>query len=459
MDFMTEVETRLGELKADFIAIRQWEAFAPAGAPYQDRVRMLEAGYVRGVRALRQRVRANFAHFDAARMSSLMALPTMPLDAAELRLHRIWMGGPMPALALDAARQWQSAIDAAHQRANYSASLWVWNARQLRAEPGFIASPGPGCRLGICVAAGLHFEVHGLERLARERTPALVPLLEALHAQGRFVNLADFFRVLVLHEAGGIYLDVDTMPYRAATVFLARPEVPDYAIFAPAPRHLCWMNLVDDENGMLVAKRGTPALAALLAQMSARLLALRAPGARDLHDATYAAWREQLGHAFTSYHDLATGHSILHDDSAEAVVSGVRGMRLVVDAFTGAARPLDAGEQAAYEACAAALEQRGWRLPDPLALARVAELTSIAEIPRMAYAAQLRAQPASCHYYSFLSDDERLDRVNSLFGAYLLARNAQRIAAGGFWHATRGRAPALHGGAEHRAGAHWTTSC
>lgn len=105
MDFLNEVEERLGELKADFIAIRQWEAFAPAGAPYQDRVRILQAGYGRALRALRHSVRANFARFDAARMSSLMALPTAALAPAELRLHRIWLGGPLPALALAAARQ------------------------------------------------------------------------------------------------------------------------------------------------------------------------------------------------------------------------------------------------------------------------------------------------------------------------------------------------------------------
>jgi len=458
MDFLSEVEARLGELKADFIAIRQWEAFAPAGAPYQDRVRILQAGYSRALRALRQRVRANFAHFDAARMSSLMALPTVALAPAELRLHRIWMGGPVPALALAAARQWQSAIDALAPNPGYGASLWVWDADQLRGEPGFIASPGPGCRLGIQVVSGMRFDIHGLAQLARERTPSLVPLLEALHRQARFVNLADFFRVLVLHEAGGIYLDVDTMPYRAATVFLARPEVPDYAVFAPAPRHLCWMNLVDDENGMLVAKRGTPALAALLAQMQVALLALPAREPRALHDATYALWRAQLGASLISYHGLAASHSILHDDSAETVESGVRGMRLVVDAINGAPRPLDSGEQAAYDACAAALAQRGGRLADPLDLARVAELTTIVETPRMAYAAQLRAQPPSCHYYSFLSDDEVLDRVNGLFGAYLLARNARRIAAGDFWQATRGPAPHA-ASALQRDAAQWVRPC
>ncbi|HEY0065459.1 MAG TPA: glycosyltransferase [Telluria sp.] len=443
-DFMIDVGTRLGELKAAFIAIAQWEAFAQADSAgtYQARASLLRENYQRRLRELRQAVRANFAQFDAGRIGSLMALPTLPLDPAELHLHRIWLGGPLPALAAEAARQWQCAIDAIG--ADYTATLWVWNAHQLRADAGFVAGAGPAFRIGSCVRAGVRFEVHSLQQLAQARMPQLGAALEALHAQACYVNLADFFRVLILHEAGGIYLDVDTMPYHAATVFLARPEVPDYVMFAPAPRHVCWMNLVDDENGMLVAKRGTPALAALLGTMAPRLAALRAPDRRALHDATYAVWRAQMAHSFTSYQALAASHSILPDDAPEAVISGVRGMRLVVDALSGAARPLDAGEQAAYQACAAALEQRGWQLADPLELGQLVQLTTIVETPRMAYAAQLRAQPASCHYYSFLSDDVRLDRVNSLFGAYLLARNALRIARGDFWTPTRGRMPALH---------------
>lgn len=442
-DFLHHVETRLGELKAQFSAICQWEAFAHAGPAYRARVQLLRESHRRGVHALRQSVRARFSQFDAARLASLMAVPTLPLDEDELRIHRIWLGGPLPALAAEAARQWQCALDAA--ASTCSATLWVWDARQLRTDPGFIAGPGPGWRIGSCVAAGVRLEVHSLRQLAWARMPALGPQLEALHAQERYVNLADYFRLLVLHEAGGIYLDVDIMPYRAATAFLARPEVPDYAVFAPDPRHVCWMNLVDDENGMLVARRGTPILATMLEQMRVRLQLLRAPQAGALHDATYAVWRDQLGHSFTSYHALARRYSILHDDAAEAVVSGVRGMRLVVDALSGAPCPRDGAEQAAYDACVSALEQRGWQLADPLELAALGELTTTHEAPRMAYAAQLRAQPESCHYYSFLSDDARLDRVNGLFRAYLLARNAQRIARGGFWHATRGRAQAQPG--------------
>ena len=79
----------------------------------------------------------------------------------------------------------------------------------------------------------------------------------------------------------------------------------------------------------------------------------------------------------------------------------------------------------------------------------------------MAYAPQLRAQPESCNYYSFLSQDQMLDRVNALFAAYLLARNADRILGGDYWCPTRGSGQrehvvlrlARHGAADGRRGA------
>lgn len=436
-DLSDEIQARVNELKAAFVAMQQWETFCAqdGSQAYHARLRTMRDTYRRGLYELRHAVRTCFSQFDAGRVASLMAIPTLPLDAGEMIMHRIWMGGSLPVLAVEAVRQWQCAI-AASRADGYTLALWVWDVDQLRQHASFIAAPAASYRIGTCVAGGARLEVHSLKQLALARAPDLCALLEALHSQRRYVNLADFFRLMILHEMGGIYLDVDTMPYRAAPVFLARPEVPDYVVFVPEPRHICWMNLIDDENGLLVAKRGNPALAQMVSQMSANLLA---PGAPDLHDATYAVWRAHLGRSFASYHQLAARHSILHEAAPEAVISGVCGMRLVVDAISGEARPLSDAEREAYNLCVAALAQRGWRLNDPLELAELAQVTTTLETPRMAYAAQLRAQPESCHYYSFLSNDEQLDRVNALFGAYLMAKNAQRIGQGGFWRRTRGR--------------------
>jgi hypothetical protein len=436
-DFSGEVQARLNELKAAFVAMQQWESFCAQDGTqaYHARLRTMRDSYRRGLYDLRHAVRAGFSQFDAGRLASLMAIPTLPLEAGEMTMHRIWLGGPLPALAAEALRQWQCAI-AASRADGYTLALWVWDIDQLRQHASFIPATRENYRIGTCVAGGARLEVHSLKQLALARSPDLCALLEALHCQRRYVNLADFFRLMILHEVGGIYLDVDIMPYRAATVFLARPEVPDYVVFAPEPRHICSMNLIDDENGLLVAKRGNPALAQMVSQMRANLLA---PEAHDLHDATYAVWRAHLGRSFGSYHQLVARHSILHDDAPEAVISGVCGMRLVVDAISGEACPLSDAERHAYDRCVAALAERGWRLNDPLELAELAQLTTTLETPRMAYAAQLRAQPESCHYYSFLSNDDQLDRVNALFGAYLMAKNAQRIGQGSFWCRTRGR--------------------
>lgn len=432
-NFSRELEVRIKELKGDFVAITQWEAFClqDGGGYCHDRLAALQEGYRSALRELR----TSAAHADTESLPSLLAIPTVPLTRAEMRMHRIWLGGPLPAMAAEALRQWQCALDAS-AGADYALALWVWDAHQLRDDPSFLRTPGPQHRIGSCVAGGARLEVFSLYQLASARAPTLLPVLDTMHSARQYVNLADFFRLLVLHQYGGIYLDVDIMPYRAAPLFLACPEVPDYVRFSPTPHHVCWMNLVDDENGLLVAKRANPALADMLVHMTQRLLQ---PGLPDPHQATYAVWHAQLGRSFASYHQLAAAHSVLHDDTREAVVSGVLGMRLLVDALNGEARPLSDAERSAYLQCVQALEQRKWRLDDPLDLGTVAQLTSTLEVPRMAYAAQLRAEPASCHYYSFLSDDESLDRVNALFGAYLLARNAQRIAQGDFWLRTQAR--------------------
>jgi hypothetical protein len=47
------------------------------------------------------------------------------------------------------------------------------------------------------------------------------------------------------------------------------------------------------------------------------------------------------------------------------------------------------------------------------------------------------------HYYSFLSNDEKLDRVNQLFGAWMIAKNAERVRQPGWWVSVKGTSKAL----------------
>ncbi|GGC00089.1 glycosyltransferase [Pseudoduganella buxea] len=466
MSFELEYDLLIGELKADFLACRQWELLCqdgPADPAHVERLRLQQQGWRHRLAALRRHVRDHFEWFDARRVSSLLGIPTRALAPDELLLHRIWMGGPVPDGVRQAVGQWGAALDelAAPPGRGYRSILWVWDAAQLAADPWF--RPGAdGARpfhLGGYCAGGDTIDVCSLAALVERHAPALAGRLAGLHAGRWFVNLSDYLRILLLRECGGIYLDADTMPYRAATVFLARPEVPDYVHFALVGGRVqasvvSWLNLVRDENGVLVARRGDAAVRELAAAMEGALAALpevplvpTAPSpafARLLQEATYHQWRRHLGSTLLSYQEMVEAHGVLADGRAEPVVAGVRGMRLDFDGDTGAPLPLSPEERHWRERCVAALAQRGWRLGHPLALERLVELDWVSEVAPPAYAPQLRANPACCNYYSFLSTDGELDRVNTLFAAYLLARNDDAIARGGFWCRIRG---ALAGGA------------
>ncbi|AXA90647.1 glycosyltransferase [Massilia sp. YMA4] len=446
MTFDIDYEIQVRELKAEFLACRQWELLASqhdgVRPEHVERLRLRRQGWRHRLAALRSHVRVHFDRFDARRVSSLLALPSRALAPAELVLHRIWMGGPVPDGVRQAVCQWGAALDEVDlpPGAGYRALLWVWDAAQLAGDPLF--RPGSDGKHHYTIGGRL-LEVRELVPFIARHVPALAGRLVRMHEEGCYVNLSDYLRILLLREWGGIYLDADTMPYRAATVFLARPEVPDYVAFASEAgqvraTHVSWLNLVRDENGFLVARRGDPAVTALAAEMTDALAALPDLAPRALQQATYYRWRHHVGRTLLACHDMMQDYAVLADARPERVVAGVAGMRLRVDGDSGVPLPLSAAEQRAYEHAVATLAGHDWQLAQPLLLERLVELAWISEVPPPAYAPQLRAQPDSCNYYSFLSDDPALDRVNRLFAAYLLARNGARIARGGFWAPVRG---------------------
>ncbi|CDG81014.1 glycosyltransferase [Janthinobacterium agaricidamnosum] len=461
--FDLEYEVLIRNLKSDFLVCKQleWQG--------DTRLRAARDIYNKHLRRLQKFVRSNFSRFDAGNISSLLGIPARPLAPDEKVIQRIWMGGPPPSIALEAIKLWDGAIDevSAIHDVRYESILWVWDARQLQGDALFVASldsTPPCCTIGA-YAAGRHLHaVRSLRALASGLCPEILGLLDELHAKKYYVNLADFFRLLVLRECGGLYLDADTMPHKSATIFLSKPEVPDYMDLLPAqdggaaqPCQLSWMNLYHDENGVLIAKKHDPAVAAMVGQMRRQLQAMALPAPdkkRDagaarayaalLHDATYGVWRQGMGRSFIACHDLAQSYSVLHDQKKDIIISGLHGMRLVVDAFTNAAVPLNPQERHSYDKCMAALDRLDWKLEHIHDLERIADVCFSEEVPRMAYAPQLRAEPASCHYYSFLSHDEKLDRINALFGAYLVSKNAERIRRGNFWSKTKGRERQRH---------------
>ncbi|MES2741477.1 MAG: glycosyltransferase [Pseudomonadota bacterium] len=461
IQFDLEYEVLLHNLKAEFLACQQDRHNPGVSATV---LAGQLAAYHAHVQELRRFVRRNFNLFDASNVSSLLAIPTRALTRSEKLIHRIWMGGRLPAVATEAVQQWDADIAQLATRdaqASYRQWLWVWDAAQLHDDPLFRPTRGlPDHAIGSYAFGCRAQAVHSLRELIQATLPACVALLTELHDKKYFVNLSDFFRLLILYEYGGIYMDADTIPHKSATVFLSKPELPHYSEWqgntgaaATQRSAVSWMNLFADENGFLVAARRAPALRATLQRMGQNVRALppaipardqpdaAAAYAAQLHDATYGAWLANLGITLRGYHALESAHSVLHHDRKEPVIHGVGGMRLLVDAFSQAEIPLDADEQQSYRRAVAALAQRDWRLDNPLELENLVAVYCMDEVPRMAYAPQLRATRESCHYYSFLSRDSNLDRVNTLFAAYLIRKNSQRIRQGDFWRATGGVEP------------------
>lgn len=441
--FQVEFEQRIRQLKSAYLTCCYAER--PQGGE-RLAAQALRGAYAGQMAELRALVQANLARFNAAQASSLLALPTRPLADEARILHRIWLGSGLPDMAKAALAQWNAAL-AQPGVGRYQQWLWVWDAAQLRHDDHFTVATGNGPCLGSYCHGGAELAVYSLASLARLHFGSLYGLLDVLQARGYYVNLADFFRLVVLREHGGIYLDADTMPYRSAPIFLARPELPDYV--AADGGRVSWLNLYRDENAVLVAAPGDTAVAALVDEIAERLRGLPTtmpPMSRtvmearhyaaQLQEATYGAWAAQMGRSFLAYGELAEHCCVLHDGSWEAVPCGIEGMRLTVDALSNAPQPLTETERAGYVRCMEGLEAQDWRLDDVLALEALADIYTVHEHARMAYPAQLRSRLANCAYYSFLSHDERLDRVNRLFGRYLLAHNARRIAEPGYWRST-----------------------
>lgn len=396
-------------------------------------------------------VKSNFDQFDARRVSSLLALPSRTLDDEERILHRIWMGSALPPVACAAIEQWNCALaQVGDDVLPYRQTLWVWDEAQMKGDARFTKNTSIGRGgIGRYAVGSVELEVYSLRRLALEFLAPIFPLLETLQAKRYFVNLSDLFRLVILREFGGIYIDADTIPYRSAPIFLARPEVPDYVI--PNGSRINWLNLYRDENGVLAAQRNNIAVGDMVMRITRNITALpreillmqgSCPDARHyaalLQEATYGVWASEISQSFIAYSDVAERYCVLHDGSAQEVVAGLEGMRLVTDDLTNAAVPLTTKEQLSFDHCVTTLEARNWRLHHPLELENIANVFSLVEHPRIAYPPQLRSRIANCHYYSFLSHDERLDRVNALFGAYLVGKNAAHIEEDGYWRRTCG---------------------
>ena len=470
MSFQNDYESTLAQIKTQFVARQQCTTLAEAGVAGVESLRrraaQLHRQHDEQVADLRRLVRANFARFDARAVSSLVAFPAQSLTAEESVLHRIWIGGPPPAGVREAIRQWGVALAITERTVGrrYRSVLWAWDDVQLAGDPRFERRAGGASYVIGRYRLGEHpgeamVDVGSLATLLHDFAAAHAGLIGELYAKGYYVNLSDIARQLVLKVFGGIYMDADTIPWRTATVFLARPEVPDYLgaagdhVAGRSRPHVSWLNAFEDENGFLVSKKDNSALDQIIVETGLMLAGLRgsvptrdrrSPAAAEfaarLHGATYGAWRSHLGRSLLAYDKVARSHCVLQGGMPERRPIGLHGMRLVVDWLTQQPAPLSPNEQASYAHCVEALARAGWRLEAPATLEDVASLCYADEVPRLAYAPQLRTPVGNLHYYSFLSRDENLDRVNALFGAWMIARNAECMRDPDWWVRVQGSA-------------------
>lgn len=450
--FRAEYEARIGDLKFEFVKYQRETSLV-----------LLER-YQRGVAQLREWLAAHGNLFDAARCSSLFCVPTRPLAASEKRLHRIWLGGAIPDDAREVISQWGDAQQAVNNAEGneWVGMLWVWDARQLARDAYFIpASTINGGYLGEYDAGNHRLRVHSLSELAQKRVGDNLGFIHQLHDKRYYATLSDYFRFLILIEMGGLYMDIDTIPHRSATLFLVKPEVPDYLQFLPGGQvsHVSWLNLFLDETGMIISRKGDISLCRMLAGLdqiyaaeSGEVPDKNSVYERKLFDPFYQLWSRHIGCAFLSHDRFCRDYGVLYNAVPQTVTCGIRGMRLLEDVITNERFPLSEEEQHSYRQCVSRLEQVDWQLEQPLDLARYAEIFTVDEVPRMAYPAQIRSDIEHYHYYSVLSHDHRLDRVNQLFGEYLIADNRRQIAAGNYWRPIAGEGDALlpePGGALH----------
>lgn len=265
---------------------------------------------------------------------------------------------------------------------------------------------------------------------------ALVDVIQQLHDKRYYATLSGFFRLAILIECGGVYLDADTIPAQPATLFLCQPELPD---FSGKQQHISWLNLFTDETGVIISHQNNPLLQELHRRLSEvyrgwpqPIVAKTPDSERAIFEPFYQLWCEQLQVTQLSHQDFSC-FAVCEFDAPTPRVCGIKGMCLQEDILSGERRPLSIDEQQHCQQTLHQLSQRNWQLNDPLQLGELVPLFAEQEILQIAYAPQLRAEIPYYHYYGVLCQDPQLDKVNGLFSDYLIALTDKKISAGDFW--------------------------
>ena len=458
--FYQQYELQLNTLKDDFLRQTNWQKYCLENnidhLVGHIRLNQFEADFTAKVDKLHAFIQENFRYFNANKVSSLLAMPSQSLDANELIFHRIWLGSNLPDIAIKSINQWNHAFAVVDNDLGlkYHNVVWVWDLDQLSNDKEFeVTSVAEDYLIGYYNTNKYKTLVKSLKLLMQNYPEIDSEFMQQLNAKRYFVDLSDYFREFLLHEFGGIYVDADTVPYRAATVFLAKPEVPDYYVYKTSSVtgeiekiHVNWLNLLYDENGMQIAKKGNSALARIISNMNENISQLdkNIPDRSNLekfrayqllvHDATYGEWQSQIGGSFIAYTDIVTkGYLVALSKQPETALLGLYGMRIIYDPVNNMKLPLNKFEQECYSNCIKRLEACNWALKNPLQLQSFAPVTFIDEFIRIAYHPQLRTAIYEYNYYSFMSHDNKLDQVNNLFSAFFIEVNAEAINHPHYW--------------------------
>ena len=439
--YQGEYEKRINKLKLDFIELQGCIQANKEDVIFRKKQFQLQ------LEALREWVCEHVEKLDITRCSSLLAVPSQQLGEDEKLIHRVWMGGGLPETTRNAIAQWDLAIQAVKDNA-YQSVLWVWNEEQLKDDPYYIATGGDGeYTLGQYTFGGHISHVNSLQALAMAQAREYFGVVNKLHDNGYYATLSDYFRFMIVIEFGGVYMDSDTIPYKPATLFLAKPEIPDYSHYVQDDagewqlHRLDWMNLFLDETGMIIAKKNNHSLRELLSKLNSHYLRLpedipfkNKEFELFVFEQLYDDWKTHIGCSFISHDELTQTYSALFNQQSEPVLCGIRGMRLSHDIITGIHLPLSDDESQSYDRCITNLTKANWTLNNSLELAQISDVFSLDEVPRMAYPPQLRSDIEHYHYYNVLSADDNLDRVNNLFSDYMIACNQDSIARGQYWY-------------------------
>lgn len=382
---------------------------------------------------------------------TLLAVPSKKLEKDEFLIHRIWLGDSIKDSSKSSLAQWGSALCYLENKTKlvYKSILWVWDEGQLINDCFFERKKdNDQYTIGIYHYHGGGAIVKSLDLLIKKIHSDNEFIYHYLHERSCYCILSDIFRLSVINAYGGIYVDCDTIPHRTIMNFIINPEVPSYYKTNITTQgflsrsKISWMNFYKDENGALVTTKNNDSISSLIGQIdlflsgqfkSCVLKGLSQDTIKYLHASVYEIWRREIGYTLYSYYEVQEKFSTLSPAKSEAMISGIKGARITKNHVDNVYLPLSKTESMYFNSCLYNLESLNWELKDINDLEQYAEIEFITERPRVLYHPQLRHRNFYFNFYSFMSEDINLNRLNDVFCKYVINKLDGDIAQGNYW--------------------------